>query len=130
MKEYATRRFEDPSRSELCLNPLSYIWEWFLEIFLFGGYGQGPFLTPYEEIEAYSRIMKVSIEPWEAKVLRELGGAYMSHYKRKSEQPGNLTKTVSMRDSEGLKALFANVGHREPKKGASNGFGRTGSQSR
>lgn len=117
---------------EPCLSPLSYIWEWFLELFLFGGYGMGPFLTPYQEIEAYSRMMRLDIQPWEAKVLRELAGAYLSYHRKKSEQPHNLTKTVAMTDSEGLKAMFASAGQTKPtvKKGVDHGFGRTGPKGR
>ena len=113
------------------MNPLSYIWGWFHDIFLFCGYGMGPFLTPYQEIEAFSRMMRVDIQPWEAKVLRELGGAYMIHYRKKSEQPSNLTRTVAMTDSEGLKAMFSAAGQTKPtiKKGVQDGFGRTGSKS-
>lgn len=113
------------------MNPLSYIWNWFFEIFLFGGYGWGPFLTPYQEIEAFSRMMRVDIQPWEARVLRELGEVYLLHYRKRSEQPSNLTKTIPMTDSEGLKAMFSAAGQTKPtiKKGVQDGFGRTGSKS-
>ena len=91
----------------------------------------GPFKTPYTEIEAYSRVMRIEMEPWEASAIRGLGEAYLRHYKRKSETPGGMRRTISMSDSEGIKSLFANVGDKKPtKKGLPNGPGRTGHQGR
>lgn len=90
----------------------------------------GPFLTPFAEIEAFSKQMKIDIQPWEARVIRELGEAYLIHYKKQSERPHGMTKTISMSDSEGLKELFASAGQTKPtgKKGAPHGFGRTGTR--
>src|SRR5690606_2296572 len=74
---FAERKFGDSASKELCLSPLSYLWEAFLGIFLWGGYGMAPFKTPYMEIEAYSRMMQVPLEPWEVRIIRDLGGAYV-----------------------------------------------------
>jgi hypothetical protein len=49
--------------------PLGYLWGWFLELSRARTEGQP---ITYPDIDAYSRLMDVRIQPWEAALIRRL----------------------------------------------------------
>jgi len=122
---FAEERFKDNQWNELPLSPLSYVWRWFTELFLFGGYGMGPFKTPYSEIEAYSRVMGIYIRPLEARIIRDLGQLFVNHSARKKEQerslPPGMKKLTPMSDASGIRALFEGRGETKPTGAKWNG---------
>ncbi|MBN8960575.1 MAG: hypothetical protein J0H71_05540 [Rhizobiales bacterium] len=54
--------------------PLAYLWEWFGD-FVFGlpSGGMGPAVATWESLEAWTRQMRVELEPWEARAMIRLG---------------------------------------------------------
>lgn len=94
---------------------MDYLWDIFTDLFNPSGYGNGPVKISYQEIDAFSKVSGTPLHLWEAKVVRDLSEAYIKWWVAKQNTPKNF-KPVEMTDTEGLKALFSNVGTKKPKK--------------
>lgn len=98
---------------DISLHPLAYLYDWFNELYLPGGYGFGPFALEYREIEAYSDALGLDMRPFERRTVRQISEAYAGtwHAKeaKKNSTPDGMTE-VSADDHQGIKALFSKAG--------------------
>ncbi len=97
------------------------MWEWFLDLFNSNGVGFGPFRIEFQEIEAYARITRITIEPWQALLIRDLCEVYMQaqdekEKRKKHPPPKGTTKVTSMKNTSAVRALFLGRGEDGPKK--------------
>lgn len=58
--------------------PMPHFIEWFTDIGMVESGGMGPAPLSWREISEWQANMAVTLEPWEAKLLRELSVAYLS----------------------------------------------------
>ena len=58
---------------------LDYLWTWFREISAGRPYSSGgqPLPVPSVEIDAWSRLARVQLEPWQVSALREIDCAFL-----------------------------------------------------
>lgn len=94
---------------------IAHVWNFFTDIFNPGGIGMGPYRTEFREIEAYSRVMRIIIQPREAFLIRALAELFMIVQSRK-KSGGDVKNQTSMTDSQGLKAMFSRQGKRPKSK--------------
>lgn len=59
----------------------AYLWRWFRDLEMARQGGQmGPQPLTYQEMEAWSRLARVRLTPWEADCLRSLDVVYLNDY--------------------------------------------------
>ena len=130
---YATAVFREAEVVPFLAPDVEHLWVWFTEVFNPGGVGMGPYRTHFTEIEAYARMTRIKIEPWEALALRAMAEAYVivNHEKTNKDKPNKgavidkdkvtglppgkkLTKLIPMSDSKGLLEMFRGMGRNKP----------------
>lgn len=99
---------------------LSHVWGWFCEVFNPGGVGMGPYRTEFREIQAYADMTHTYIKPSEARLIRRLCETYMEVDAEKDKQPNKgvppgVKNVTTMKDSSGIRAIFANAGSTTPR---------------
>lgn len=103
---------------------LDHVWTWFCEVFNPGGVGMGAYRTEYREIQAYADMTHTHITPSEARLIRRFCEVYIEVDSQK--KPGAQNKglppgaknVTTMKDTAGIRAIFANAGSTTPRSKA------------
>lgn len=70
-----------------CPHELSYIWSWFLELSgarSSNGFAANP--IQYSEIDAWARLKKINITPFEVEAIVKIDGVFLSHMAEKAKK--------------------------------------------
>lgn len=97
---------------------MAHVWSWFLELrrSVGGGYGIVP--ISYSEIDAYSRLMRVQMSPFEVRLIRLVDEACVAASSKKPNEPtGKLRNTASARVGGEVANLFRGLGAKKRKRG-------------
>jgi hypothetical protein len=96
-----------------------HVWGWFTDIFNPGGVGMGPYRPAFTEIEAFARLNRLDIKPWEVMAIRALAETYIvwdDEKEKKKAKTGGVKNPVDMTNAAGLRALFEKQGLKKPTK--------------
>lgn len=105
---------------------LSHVWTYFCEVFNPGGVGMGPYRTEFREIQAFAEMTHTYIKPSEVRLIRRLCEIYMEVDAEKDKQtaatkqsvPPGVKNLTTMKDTSGIRAIFANAGSTTPRSKA------------
>lgn len=84
-----TGRQQDDLYGPPCPFELQYLWSMYVDLSATRQGGFGPQFITYQEIESYSRLAGICIEPWELRILIHLDRVSMSAH---ADKPKAATK--------------------------------------
>lgn len=102
-------------------NPAPYLTDWWQEIGPVSGGGMGEAPIGWQDIAAWERLTGIELEPWEARVIRRMSGAWLNEREsaRKPGCPPPYSEThEAVRDqvSDQFGAMFKAIANRPKPK--------------
>lgn len=89
-------------------HPLKYLYDWFVDTNP-TGYGWGPIKITYSELEAFSRMRKLKLRPWEAELIVDISIANVEVFHFKKNNPGLPQGYTPVSGPQGVKAMFSKL---------------------
>lgn len=97
---------------------MAHVWSWFLDLRRSVGGGYGIIPISYSEIDAYSRLLRVQMAPFEVQLIRLVDEACVAASSaEKKPTEGNLRASASAKDGHEVAELFRGLGAKKKKRG-------------